>query len=172
MASITSNPLLIIVAESMDIFLPIRHLGWRRAKSGSTNSRASFAISLSGPPEPVKYIFSKLLPPSSFKHWKIALCSLSIGIISTPRLLALRIIMLPAITRHSLFARAIRFDFSKDFNVGKSAPLPPIAITTISAPQPAIRSIPCWPANNFVRTPTRFSRELNLPWSIIAASRG
>ena len=54
-ASITSSPLFISVAESMVIFGPIRHVGWRSASAAVTRARASAArCSRNGPPDAVR----------------------------------------------------------------------------------------------------------------------
>ena len=63
----------------------------------------------------------------------MALCSLSTGIISTPFFAASAVIILPAVTRASLLASAICFLASMAFIVGKSAAVPLMAITAISA---------------------------------------
>src|SRR4030066_2520964 len=63
--SITSSPLFISVAESIDIFLPIFHLGWARACSGVTDERLPAGEFKSGPPEAVriKRLMSRALWP-------------------------------------------------------------------------------------------------------------
>ena len=78
-ASITSRPLFISVAESMVIFRPIRHVGWRSASSGPTFLSSAAEWLRNGPPDAVRIsrpISPRLRP---CRHWWMALCSLSTG---------------------------------------------------------------------------------------------
>ena len=52
-ASITSSPLFMSVAESMVIFAPIFHVGWRSASSTVTVANFSVGSSRNGPPDAV-----------------------------------------------------------------------------------------------------------------------
>ena len=58
-ASIDSNPLFIMVAESTDIFLPIFHLGCFKINSIRNESNRDLGMLSNGPPEAVRYIFDK-----------------------------------------------------------------------------------------------------------------
>ena len=60
LASITSSPLFIIVAESMVFFVPIRQVGWARAAARSARSIASRGVRQNGPPEAVSTIAATL----------------------------------------------------------------------------------------------------------------
>eukprot|EP01022_Parablepharisma_sp_SALTPOND_P013892 TRINITY_DN1866_c0_g2_i1.p1 TRINITY_DN1866_c0_g2~~TRINITY_DN1866_c0_g2_i1.p1 ORF type:complete len:1951 (-),score=559.27 TRINITY_DN1866_c0_g2_i1:2287-8139(-) len=83
-ASITSRPLFIMVAESTEILRPMTHLGCATASSTVTRSRVLTSRVRKGPPEAVRRIFStpwaaiERLQPAG-RHWKMALCSLSMG---------------------------------------------------------------------------------------------
>ena len=131
LASITSKPLLTIVALSMVIFFPMDQLGCFRASSTVTCLIRSRSQPRKGPPEAVKRIFSILFPASPFKHWKIALCSLSTGRIRTFFSRARGIIRWPAVTSVSLFARAISFPASMAAMVGRIPIIPTMAVTRI-----------------------------------------
>src|SRR5580765_298661 len=74
----TSRPLLARVAESIVIFAPIDHVGWRRASSGVTAAR-SLGPSRKGPPEAVRMSAATLVSDSPTRHCQIAECSESIG---------------------------------------------------------------------------------------------
>ena len=83
-ASITSSPLFIMVAESTEILRPITQLGCAQACSGVTCGRRSSGVARNGPPEAVSRMRrtpARCRSPSKprGRHWKIALCSLSIG---------------------------------------------------------------------------------------------
>src|SRR3990172_3217103 len=99
-----------MVAESTEILRPIDQLGWAQACSGVTAVICALVRRRNGPPEAVKMMRrtpGAMLPPG--KHWKIALCSLSIG--NTLALPALQAApkTSPAITRASLLASRIFF---------------------------------------------------------------
>ena len=75
----TSNPLFIIVAESMVFLVPMRQVGWASA-SATVGALHLFARSRqNGPPEAVSTIPATARASSPTRHWKIALCSLSTG---------------------------------------------------------------------------------------------
>ncbi len=132
MASINSRPLFIIVAESTLILAPICQFGCRTACSGLTFSVSFRAIPRKGPPEPVSRIcFSSAARPE--RHWNMAECSESTGIMSTPFSRADVITSSPAQTRVSLLARAIRFLAAIAARVGISPTEPETAVTTQSA---------------------------------------
>ena len=88
-ASITSNPLLTSVAESIVILAPMRHCGCRRACSTVTSASRSRGTSRSAPPEQVT-ISRRAGDASPTRHWKMAECSESIGRIGTRRSAASR----------------------------------------------------------------------------------
>ena len=84
MASISSRPLFIRLAESMVTFGPIAQLGWASACSGVAAAICSALHVRNGPPEAVSHIFSTLSTASPPSAWKMALCSQSIGRTLTP----------------------------------------------------------------------------------------
>jgi len=71
---------------------------------------------------------------TSAKHWKIAECSESTGIISAPYLRAVCMTCSPAQTSGSLFARATRLPVLSAARVGSRPAMPAIAVTIMSAP--------------------------------------
>ena len=138
-ASISSSPLFIKVAQSTVIFSPMVQLGWRRA-----SARVFAAISYrlrpkKGPPEQVSSSRFTSPPAGSarrsrqpWRHWKMAECSLSTGIISAPYFRAASITSSPAHTSVSLLARAIRLPASMAAIVGQRPAIPTTAVTTVS----------------------------------------
>ena len=81
LASMTSKPLFIIEAESIVIFAPMDQLGWCNACALVTCASCSSENVRKGPPEAVRIIFSMGLT-SPARHWKMAECSESTGMIS------------------------------------------------------------------------------------------
>ncbi len=83
-ASMTSRPLFIMVAESIEIFGPIFHVGCASASSTVIAPNVWRSRWRSGPPEPVSTMrrTSSRVPHRS--AWWMALCSESIGRISAP----------------------------------------------------------------------------------------
>src|SRR3989344_3714464 len=79
LASITSKPLFISVAESMVTFFPIFHLGWFKASLGVMAGNFSMGRFKKGPPDAVSIspFISPFLCPAM--DWNMALCSLSTG---------------------------------------------------------------------------------------------
>ena len=152
LASITSSPLFISVAESMVIFLPIFQLGCFSAWEGVTPLSSSLLLSLKGPPEAVSsslFTWEEGVLPI---HWKIAECSLSTGIIFTPFLDARPITSCPPATRDSLLASATLFPASRAVRVGTSPAIPTIPFSTISQPLSVIQLfIPSSPDSTTVR---------------------
>ena len=123
-ASMASSPLFINEAESMVILDPMHQFGCCKASSFVAWARKSKSRSRKGPPEAVRIIFSTEFPSSPARHWKIAECSLSTGIIFTFFCKAIFVTRSPATTRVSLLARAISLpaDSSK---VGRSRNIQP-----------------------------------------------
>ena len=131
-ASINSRPLFIIVALSTEILAPMLQLGWRTACSGVTSSSSARAFPRKGPPEPVSRILCSSPGARPIRHWKMAECSESTGMISAPLSRARCITSVPAQTRVSLFARAMRFFSSMAASVGRRPTAPETAVTTQS----------------------------------------
>src|SRR5215212_116572 len=152
-ASITSSPLFIIVAESMVIFLPIRHVGCLSASSGPASTSRAFSNVKKGPPDAVNntdLISSSSLPS---RHWRIAECSESTGIM---RLLVARSIThSPPATSDSLFARATRLPACKAPTVGARPAKPTIALRTTSDGRLANRPAEPGPARTSAARPSR-----------------
>ena len=160
-ASITSNPLFIIVAESIVIFAPIFQVGCRKASAAVASRKSSFGVSLNAPPEAVRISFSTLFSFSPTRHWNIALCSESMGTMSTRFLRARSVTSSPATTSVSLFARAIFLPASIALTVGNSPEYPTIAVTTVSMGDiAAIWQILSAPAKTFMGSPSRASRSV------------
>ena len=116
----------------MVIFAPIFQLGWRRASALVTDFSSSLVLPKKGPPEQVRMIFftsRRLLP---MRHWKMAECSESTGMISTPSCFASRITSSPAQTRVSLLARPMRLWALMAASVGFRPSIPTTAVMTQS----------------------------------------
>ena len=79
LASMTSKPLFIMVAESIVILAPMSQVGWRSASALVTCSSCSMVKLRKGPPEAVSSIFSMGFWSSPTRLWKMAECSLSTG---------------------------------------------------------------------------------------------
>ena len=69
-ASIISRPLFIIVAESTEIFRPMRQRGWAQACSGVTPESSADGVVRNGPPDAVSRILRTPARPaaSSGRH--------------------------------------------------------------------------------------------------------
>ena len=131
-ASMTSRPLFISVAESTVILRPMRQVGWARASAGRTSSRRSAGHSRNGPPEAVSTSRRTSADGRPWRHWWMALCSLSTGSTATPRRRAAAMTSPPAMTRTSLLARAIVFRASMAASTASSAVVPVVAHSTRS----------------------------------------
>ena len=135
----------------MVILRPIAQFGCFNASSNCTCFICSLVHPRNGPPEAVKRILSILFPCSPFKHWKIALCSLSTGRRRTPFAFTSGMIRCPAVTRVSLFARAMSFPAWIAAIVGRIPIIPTTAVTRISYPSITAISIrPSIPLTIFV----------------------
>ena len=106
--------------------------GCFRASSTCIFLRSSDFLPRNGPPEAVSKILLILLFPAPCNDWKIALCSLSTGRIGTLYSFASGIIICPAVTSVSLFAKAIFFPALIAAIVGLIPSIPTIAVTKIS----------------------------------------
>src|SRR5215216_4899868 len=152
-ASITSRPLFIMVAESMVIFGPIRHVGCLSASSGPASTSLALSNEKKGPPDAVNKtsLISSLRLPS--RHWKIAECSESTGIM---RLLGARLIThSPPATSDSLLARATRLPACRAPTVAARPAKPTMPFRTMSDGRPASRLAEPGPERTSV---VRFSR--------------
>src|SRR5215210_439180 len=152
-ASITSSPLFIMVAESMVILGPIRHVGCLSASSGPTSTSLAFSNEKKGPPEAVNNtpaISSSRLPS---RHWKIAECSESTGIM---RLLAASSkTHSPPATSDSLLARAIRLPACSAPTVAARPAKPTMPFKTTSDGTRESRSAEPGPARTSAARPSR-----------------
>ena len=129
--SITSNALFISVAESIDIFFPIFHVGWLRALSGVICFNILNLCPLNGPPDAVIIIFFGFLSVWDSIPFTLA-GSLSKGINFPECILSFSIINSAPHNIDSLFAKAITFDSSKDLIIGFNDDKPSVATTKIS----------------------------------------
>jgi len=163
-ASMTSRPLFIIVAESTEILRPMAQLGWAQASSGVTAASVSGARRKNGPPEPVSRMRSTPSPASPFgraggRHWKMALCSLSMGSSVAPPARAAAITRPPAMTRASLLASRMRLPARAAASVEVSPAAPTMAAMTAStAAAAAAFSRPSRPASTRVARPWASTR--------------
>ncbi len=141
------------------IFCPISQVGCLSASSGRMFFISSAVRPRKGPPDAVSQIFAILFPDSPLRDWKIALCSLSTGRMGTPFSAASGMMMCPAVTSVSLFARAIFFPLSIAATVGLTPTIPMMAVTKYSYPSmEAVSRMPSIPE----RTSTSRSRTLVL----------
>ena len=138
-ASMTSSPLFIMVAESTEILRPITQLGWAQACAGVTRPNSDIGKVRNGPPEAVSQIrrtpalsraLSRSRVKSAGRHWKMALCSLSIGSSSAWWARTSSMNKLPVITSASLFASSTRLPALAAASVGLSPAAPTMAATT------------------------------------------
>ena len=79
LASMTSKPLFIMVAESMVILAPISQLGCFSAWALVAPAIFSLSQVRKGPPEAVRWIWRRGFPSAPSRHWKMAECSESTG---------------------------------------------------------------------------------------------
>ena len=135
LASMISSPLFISVAESTEILRPMLQRGCAQAWAGVTFDSASALQFRNGPPEAVNS--SRRTPAGASpgrnpggRHWKIALCSLSIGISSPPPARTALISSAPAITADSLLASSSRLPAAAAASVEASPAAPLIAAIT------------------------------------------
>ena len=113
--------------------LPIFHVGCFKQSSAVAEAIRSLDQVRSGPPEAVNINESTFDLACPSKHWKIALCSLSIGKIATLYSLASAVIKGPPATNVSLLARPIVLRALMASTVGSIPTAPTIAVTTIVA---------------------------------------
>ena len=118
-ASITSKPLFTSVDESIVIFAPISHWGWRSACSTVTSASFSHGRSRNAPPLHVM-MSRRMGDCSPTRHWKMAECSESIGRIGARFSAASRITYSPPTTSDSLLASASFFPAPSAATVGAS----------------------------------------------------
>ena len=132
-ASMSSSPLLAIVAESMVIFAPIDQFGCSLACWGVMSWSWSIGVSRQPPPEAVRIMDFKSFLLLPWRHWKMALCSESMGRRRTLFSFMAWVTKDPPRTSNSLLASAISRPFSMALRVGERACAPTIATTTMSA---------------------------------------
>ena len=153
-ASITSNPLFTIVEESIVILFPIDQFGCFKASSSVTSAKSFLFFPRNGPPDAVRIIFSISLWCSPFRHWNIAACSLSTGKKATPIFSTNGIIICPAVTKVSLFAKAISFFALIASITGRIPIMPTTAATTLFPAVNVAQAInPSIPVTTFVLEP-------------------
>ena len=132
LASIISNPLFIIVAESIVIFAPIVHCGCFSASFFVAAAILSLSHVRKGPPDAVRWMREIGLPVAPRRHWNMAECSESTGRIGELYFLAKSMTTDPPATRVSLFARAIILPAFIAEIVGLSPLNPTSAVRTMS----------------------------------------
>ena len=147
LASITSNPLFIIVAESIVIFAPMSHVGWRKASALVTLANCTSGSRRNGPPLAVSNIRSMELSPSPTMLWNMAECSLSTGSMGARLAMANSLISSPATTSVSLLAKHIFLCALMACIVGSKPAKPTIAVSTMSMGSASTMSqSACFPA--------------------------
>ena len=165
-ASMSSRPLFMSVAESTEILRPMTQLGWAHAASGVTSASASLGVSRNGPPEAVSSTrvtpggATPLTAPAG-RHWKMALCSLSIGSSVAPEAFTAEINRGPAITSDSLLASSSRLPARAAASVERSPAAPTMAaITQSTSGRSASSSSAALPASTRVPSaaPSRSAR--------------
>ena len=151
-------------------------VGCAQASSGVTAASSASARVRNGPPEPVSRI--RRTPQASSpwaarggRHWKIALCSLSIGSSSAPCARTAPMKIGPAMTRASLLARRSFLPASAAARVGASPAAPTIAaITTSTSGRVAADTSPASPASTSVATSAPARRRLSASAPCASAS--
>ena len=123
-ASIISNPLFIIVAESTVILLPILQLGCLSAISGVTPLSFSAEKPKKGPPLAVRTSLETSPLP---RHCQTAECSLSTGNNADLLFTSASLTKAPPQTKVSLLASATSTPFSIAFRTARSAAIPLVA---------------------------------------------
>src|SRR4051794_23465598 len=147
-ASITSSPLFMSVAESIVIFPPMAHVGWRSASLTPTSSSSARARPRNGPPEAVITSRSTAPGASPPMSWCRAECSESTGMSCAPVASASGITRAPPTTSDSLLASATSMPSVSATTVGPRPAEPTIALSTRSAPDSATsRTSPSGPAS-------------------------
>src|SRR6185503_16208516 len=126
-------PLFIIVAESTEILAPIDQLGWATACAGVAAPIVSAEAARNGPPLAVRINLETSAERLPARHWKIALCSLSMGSSVALDERAASVIRAPAVTSASLLARATVLPASTAPITGRKPAQPTIAAMTRSA---------------------------------------
>ena len=123
------------VAESTEILRPMTQFGWAHAASGVTAASCSRGVARNGPPEAVSS--TRLRPggatpgrAAAGRHWKMALCSLSIGSRVAPALRTASRSSGPAITIDSLLASSSLLPARAAASVERSPAAPTIAAIT------------------------------------------
>lgn len=175
----TSSPLFIIVAESTVILAPMSQLGWvvafLRTVSGSallSASSSSAVKSRKAPPDAVRMTRRSEPGGTPCRHWKIAECSESAGVITAPCFLSSGRMTGPPEMSVSLLASAIVRPSLIASIVGSSPATPTTPVTTVSAPGATAAAI--WPSGpvtiSGAFTPAAFSRSRSSP-SFSAAAR-
>ena len=162
-----SSPLFMRVAESTEILRPMTQFGCARAASGVTAASASPGVSRNGPPEAVSS--TRFSPAGATpgvtpggRHWKMALCSLSIGRSVAPERFTSAISSGPAITRASLLASSRRLPARAAASVERRPAAPTIAaITHCTSAACAISSSAAPPASTRVCAAARPSSSRN-----------
>src|SRR3954469_4933990 len=148
-ASMTSRPLFISVAESIVIFPPMSHVGWASACSRVTFFRSAALRPRNEPPLAVSTSLS-IVPGrcSAFTSWNRAECSESTGITCAPVASASAMTSSPPTTSDSLLASARSIPSPRVATLGPRPAEPTSAFSTRSQSLPTISSTrPSLPAS-------------------------
>src|SRR5258705_9161011 len=142
-----------VIAESTEILRPMTQFGCAHASSGVTRYSSARERALKGPPDPVRRIlripFATDSPATKGgRHWKIALCSLSMGSSIAPPARTVSMNTGPATTSASLFARRSFLPALAAASVARSPAAPTMAAMTQSTPgNEATSTSPASPAS-------------------------
>ena len=138
--------------------------GWAHASSGVTRWSSARERLLNGPPDPVRRIlripFATSSPEANGgRHWKMALCSLSIGSSMAPLARTVSMNTGPATTSASLFASSSFLPALAAASVARSPAAPTIAAMTQSTSgREATSTSPASPARTRQPTPASARR--------------
>mmetsp|Transcript_20380 Transcript_20380/g.60288 ORF Transcript_20380/g.60288 Transcript_20380/m.60288 type:complete len:205 (+) Transcript_20380:749-1363(+) len=137
----TSSPLFIIVAESTVILAPMSQFGCVVALALTTSGCSALSLrssaaekSRKAPPDAVRMTRRSAPGGTPCKHWKMAECSESAGVIFAPCFLSRGRMAGPPAMSVSLFARAMVRPSLIASTVGSSPAHPTTPVTTVSAP--------------------------------------
>src|SRR5690606_31155379 len=141
------------------IFAPMSQFGCLSACAGLAARNCSRLHSRNGPPLAVSVIERTSSTRPAWRHWKIALCSLSVGSSVAPWRSTAAIITSPAETSASLLASATTPPCSIAAMVGAKPAQPTIAETVTSAPRAAASTSAAAPPAASTPLPASASRK-------------
>ena len=130
----TSRPLFMSVAESIEILPPMSQVGCASASSTVTSASSARVRPRNGPPDAVRTSFSTVPGASPASSWCSAECSESTGRICAPVASASAVTSSPPTTSDSLLASARSIPSPSVATVGPRPAEPTSALRTRSAP--------------------------------------